>query len=38
MCEYVLQLTKDATPIGPGHHERLRGAGFDDTAIRQPRG
>ena len=35
MCDYVVQLTKDATQIGPGHHERLRAAGFDDTAILQ---
>ena len=35
MCEFVVQLTEDATKIGPGHHERLRAAGFDDTAILQ---
>ena len=35
MCEYVVQLTKDATKIHPGYHERLRAAGFDDTAILQ---
>ena len=35
MCEYVVQLTKDATKIHPGFHERLRAAGFDDTAILQ---
>ena len=35
MCEYVVQLTKDATKIHPGHHERLRAAGYDDTAILQ---
>jgi uncharacterized peroxidase-related enzyme len=35
MCEYVVQLTKDPTRIGPSHHERLRAAGFDDTAILQ---
>ena len=35
MCEYVVQLTKDATKIGPGDHDRLRAAGFDDTAILQ---
>ena len=35
MCEYVVQLTKDATKIHPGFHERLRAAGFDDKAILQ---
>ena len=35
MCEYVVQLTEDATRIGPSHHEGLRAAGFDDTAILQ---
>jgi len=35
MLDYVVQLTKDATRIGPQHHERLRAAGFDDTAILQ---
>jgi uncharacterized peroxidase-related enzyme len=35
MCDYVVQLTRDATQIGPAHHERLRAAGFDDTAILQ---
>ena len=35
MVEYVVQLTKDATRIGPEHHERLRAAGFDDQAILQ---
>ncbi len=30
---YAEQLTRDATQIGVGHHERLRGAGFDDRAI-----
>jgi len=35
MCAYVVQLTKDATQIGRAHHERLRAAGFDDTAILQ---
>jgi alkylhydroperoxidase family enzyme len=35
MLDYVLQLTKDATGIGPGHHDRLRTAGFDDRAILQ---
>lgn len=35
MLDYVVQLTKDATKIHPGHHERLRAAGFDDQAILQ---
>lgn len=33
MLDYVVQLTKDATRIHPGYHERLRTAGFDDQAI-----
>jgi uncharacterized peroxidase-related enzyme len=35
MCEYVVKLTKDATQITPDDHERLRGAGFEDTGILQ---
>ena len=35
MLDYVVQLTKDATRIGPADHELLRSAGFDDTAILQ---
>ena len=35
MLEYVVTLTKDATRIGPAHHERLRAADFDDKAILQ---
>lgn len=35
MLEYVVQLTADATRIGPGYHDRLRGVGFDDRAILQ---
>ncbi len=35
MCEYVVQMTKDATKIHPGNHARLREAGFDDRAILQ---
>jgi alkylhydroperoxidase family enzyme len=35
MLDYVVQLTKDATKIGPQHHERLRLEGFDDRAILQ---
>lgn len=35
MLDYVVQLTKDATRITPAHHERLRGVGYNDTAILQ---
>ncbi len=35
MVEYVVQLTRDATRIGPEHHTRLRAAGFDDTGVLQ---
>ncbi len=35
MLDYVVQVTKDATRIGPSDHERLRAVGFDDTAILQ---
>ena len=35
MLDYVAQLTKDATRIGPGHHDALRQAGFDDRGILQ---
>jgi len=35
MLDYVVQLTRDATRISPQDHERLRAAGFDDTAILQ---
>ena len=35
MCDYVVQLTKDATKIHPGYHEKLRSVGFNDTAILQ---
>lgn len=35
MLDYVVQLTEDATRIHPSHHEKLRSAGFDDTAILQ---
>jgi uncharacterized peroxidase-related enzyme len=35
MCDYVVQLTKDATKIHPKYHENLRKVGFDDTAILQ---
>jgi alkylhydroperoxidase family enzyme len=35
MLDYVVQLTKDATQIGPQDHERLRSEGFDDRAVLQ---
>jgi uncharacterized peroxidase-related enzyme len=35
MLDYVVQITKDATRISPGDHERLRAVGFDDKAILQ---
>ncbi len=35
MLDYVAQLTRDATKIGPGDHARLREAGFDDRGILQ---
>ena len=35
MLDYVVQLTQDATKIGPADHQRLRAAGFDDTGILQ---
>ena len=35
MCDYVVQLTRDAVKITPKHHEKLRALGFDDTAILQ---
>lgn len=35
MLEYVVQITRDATRIGPQHHEQLRAAGFEDQAILQ---
>ena len=35
MLDFVAQLTKDATRIGPQDHENLRAAGFDDRAILQ---
>lgn len=35
MLDYVVQLTKDATKIHPGYHERLRAVGFDDRGILQ---
>jgi alkylhydroperoxidase family enzyme len=35
MCDFVVQLTHDATQIRPDDHARLRDAGFQDTAILQ---
>jgi len=35
MLDYVVQLTRDATRIGPAHHDGLRATGFDDRAILQ---
>ncbi len=35
MLDYVRDLTIDATRVTPGHHRRLREAGFDDRAILQ---
>lgn len=35
MCDFVVQLTRDATKITPRHHEKLREVGFDDTGILQ---
>ena len=35
MLDYVAQVTRDATRVGPEHHARLREAGFEDRAILQ---
>ena len=35
MLDFAVELTRDATRIGPPHHERLRAAGFDDVGILQ---
>jgi len=35
MLDYVVQITRDATRVGPQHHARLRDVGFDDRAILQ---
>ncbi len=35
MLDYVVQLSNDATRIGPQYHERLREVGFDDRGILQ---
>jgi uncharacterized peroxidase-related enzyme len=35
MLDYVVQVTRDATRIGPAYHERLRAVGFDDRGVLQ---
>src|SRR4030095_9796811 len=35
MLDYVVQITKDATRISRGDHEKLRAVGFDDQGILQ---
>jgi len=35
MIDYVVKLTKDATNVRKGDHEKLRAAGFEDRAILQ---
>ncbi len=35
MLDYVAQLTRDATRIGPEYHAAMRKAGFDDRGILQ---
>ncbi len=35
MLDYVAQLTRDATRIGPAHHTELRRVGFTDQGILQ---
>jgi len=35
MCEYIEQLSRDATQLGPENLDILRGHGFDDRAILQ---
>jgi len=35
MLDYVVDVTRDATRIGPEDHQRLRSAGFDDQGILQ---
>jgi alkylhydroperoxidase family enzyme len=35
MLDYVVQVTRDATKVGPEDHRRLREAGFDDRGILQ---
>lgn len=35
MLEYVEKVTRDATRVSRGDHEKLRAAGFDDEGILQ---
>jgi uncharacterized peroxidase-related enzyme len=35
MCDYVVQLTKDAVQCNPADLDKLRAVGFDDLAILQ---
>lgn len=35
MCDYALQVTKNAVEITPESHTKLRAIGFEDTAILQ---
>jgi alkylhydroperoxidase family enzyme len=35
ILDYAVQITRDATRMGPRDHERLRAADFDDRAILQ---
>ena len=35
MLDYAVLVTRDATQVTPRHHDELRAAGFDDTAILQ---
>jgi uncharacterized peroxidase-related enzyme len=35
MLEYVEKITRDATQVARGDHDRLRAAGFDDKGILQ---
>ena len=35
MLTYVEKLTRDATKVHPGDHEKLRAVGFDDVGILQ---
>ncbi len=35
MLDYAVKITRDATQVTRADHDRLRAAGFDDTAILQ---
>jgi uncharacterized peroxidase-related enzyme len=35
MLDYVVKLTRDATKVWKGDHEKLRSVGFDDRGILQ---